>query len=437
MIKKFNLYNKYKKVDDYGYIQEIPNEWQLLPNIAIFDERISKGHLNEELVSVTIGRGIIRQSEIENKKDISNEDKSNYKLVKHGDIAYNKMRMWQGAVGFSKYRGIVSPAYVVLKPKVKINPEYYHYLFRTNYYNNYAKRFSYGLCDDQLNLRYSDFKRMYSLVPPLDTQNKIVYFLNKKVEQAYKFIENKEKSIQLLNEQKNVIRNNAVTQGIYSDTRLKESEIKWVGKVPEHWKIIKLKYCFSFLGGYAFSTKDFLSEGVQLIKIANLYKNSLSLERQPTFLPESFLDRYSNYVVSKNDILMSLTGTLGKRDYGFAILLDTEDKYLLNQRVGKLMYNKNISVDFALDLLQSYAFLNQLYELPSGTKQANLSEDIILNIKMPIPPKEEQIVISRYLKEKLNKLDDKINQEEKEIKLTKDYLESIIFNTVTGQISVE
>jgi len=198
-----------------------------------------------------------------------------------------------------------------------------------------------------------------------------------------------------------------------------------------------LKYCFSFLGGYAFSTKDFLSEGVQLIKIANLYKNSLSLERQPTFLPESFLDRYSNYVVSKNDILMSLTGTLGKRDYGFAILLDTEDKYLLNQRVGKLMYNKNISVDFALDLLQSYAFLNQLYELPSGTKQANLSEDIILNIKMPIPPKEEQIVISRYLKEKLNKLDDKINQEEKEIKLTKDYLESIIFNTVTGQISVE
>jgi len=92
-------YNKYIKVV-FDYFDEIPEGWKLLPNIAIFDERIQKGYENEELLSVTISKGIIRQSDLEDKRDISNENKSSYKLVKKGDLAYNKMRMWQGAVGY-------------------------------------------------------------------------------------------------------------------------------------------------------------------------------------------------------------------------------------------------------------------------------------------------------------------------------------------------
>ncbi|OQX73442.1 MAG: hypothetical protein B6D64_13865, partial [Bacteroidetes bacterium 4484_276] len=114
--------------------KELPVGWQLLPNIAIFQERIERGFIDEELLSVTIGKGVIRQADVDIKKDSSNEDKSKYKLIKVGDIAYNKMRMWQGALGYSQHKGISSPAYVILNPKMKINPKYFHYMFRTGFY---------------------------------------------------------------------------------------------------------------------------------------------------------------------------------------------------------------------------------------------------------------------------------------------------------------
>ncbi|MDX9921009.1 MAG: restriction endonuclease subunit S [Paludibacter sp.] len=209
---KLKPYTEYNPVK-YDYVTELPVGWQLLPNIAIFQERIERGHDNEELLSVTIGRGIIRQTDVEIKKDNSNEDKSKYKLIKVGDLAYNKMRMWQGALGYSEYQGITSPAYVVIKPKIIINPRYFHYLFRTPFYTNYCRRISYGIVDDQLSLRYTDFKRMYSIVPPLEIQNRIVEYLDKKNAKIDKFIRNKERLIELLEEQKRGIINIAITKG--------------------------------------------------------------------------------------------------------------------------------------------------------------------------------------------------------------------------------
>lgn len=188
-------YNKYYNVD-FDYFDQLPEGWKLLPNIAIFEERIQKGYENEELLSVTISKGIIRQSDLEDKRDISNDNKSNYKLIKKGDLAYNKMRMWQGSVGYSEYQGIASPAYVVLKPKIDINPKYFHYLFRSGFYVNYSKRASYGICDDQLSLRYKDFKRMLSIVPPLETQNLIVEYLDKKTDQVDKYLQAKSSLLQ-------------------------------------------------------------------------------------------------------------------------------------------------------------------------------------------------------------------------------------------------
>jgi type I restriction enzyme S subunit len=168
----FRKYAEYNEIN-YDYIDKIPVGWELLPNIALFDERIQRNNIDQQLLSVTITKGVILQDDIENKKDSSNEDKTSYKLVKSGDIVYNKMRMWQGSIGYSKYTGIVSPAYVVLKPKLEMDPRYFHYLFRSSFYVNYSKRFSYGLCDDQLNLRYREFKRMYSIVPPYEIQKLI------------------------------------------------------------------------------------------------------------------------------------------------------------------------------------------------------------------------------------------------------------------------
>jgi len=153
-------YKKYNPVN-YDYMRQLPGDWEFLPNIAVFGERISKGHTDEELLSVTIGKGVVKQSDID-KKDMSNPDKTTYKLVKKGDLVYS-MRFRQGASGYSKYKGLVSNVCVVLKPKLEINQEFFHYVFRTDYYKNYAVRYSYGIADGQLPHRYKDFKRMYSI----------------------------------------------------------------------------------------------------------------------------------------------------------------------------------------------------------------------------------------------------------------------------------
>lgn len=158
---------------------DLPATWRLVPNRALFDERNTRGYPEEELLSVSIAHGVRRQQDSEERKDTSSEDKTNYKLVRTNDLVYNKMRMWQGAVGVSQYQGIVSPAYVVLKPKSNVYPYYYFYLFRTQVYISECNRYSYGLCNDMNSLRFFDFRQINSILPPMESQKLIVDFLRK------------------------------------------------------------------------------------------------------------------------------------------------------------------------------------------------------------------------------------------------------------------
>lgn len=173
-------FEKYKSVQ-HDYVQMLPSNWDVLPNIALFEERIERGYPDETLLSVTIGKGIIKQEDID-KKDTSTSDKSKYKLILPNDLAYS-IRFRQGSVGFSDLKGIVSPACTILKPKrnLEINMKFFYYQFKTEFYKNYAERFSYGIADGQIPLRYREFKRMNTIVPPFSLQNKIVAFLDQRV----------------------------------------------------------------------------------------------------------------------------------------------------------------------------------------------------------------------------------------------------------------
>jgi type I restriction enzyme S subunit len=209
----FSKYDRYKD-SGVGWLGEIPEHWEVCRNIGVFDERKERGRPDDELMSVTIQRGVIRQAEITTKKDSSNEDKSKYKILKKGDLAYNKMRAWQGALGISSYDGIVSPAYIILRPKNPNLSKYFHYLYRTPQFINEANRLSYGLCDDMNSLRYEDFKGSYSPLPPENEVDRIVAFLDRKTAEIDALIAKKQRQIELLDEQKAILINRAVTKGI-------------------------------------------------------------------------------------------------------------------------------------------------------------------------------------------------------------------------------
>src|SRR5271166_6569760 len=172
----------YPDYQDSGqqWVSGIPRHWSILPNRALFSEVKDRDHPDEEMLSVTITQGIVRQKTLlagTSKKDISNQDKSAYKLVRPRDIAYNKMRAWQGAIGASEFRGIISPAYVVMRLRDDRNlPRYFHHLYRTTHFAKEAERWSYGITSDMWSLRPEHFKMIYAPVPSLNEQKAIVRF---------------------------------------------------------------------------------------------------------------------------------------------------------------------------------------------------------------------------------------------------------------------
>lgn len=423
-------YNKYYPVA-YDYVTQLPDGWQLLPNIAIFQERIERGHINEELLSVTIGKGVIRQTDVDIKKDSSNEDKSKYKLIKVGDIAYNKMRMWQGALGYSDFQGISSPAYVILKPKMKINPRYFHYMFRTSFYTNYSKRFSYGIVDDQLSLRYTDFKRMYSIVPPLSVQNSIVSYLDKKNEQIDTFIRNKERLIGLLEERKKKVVSKNISQWVHSE--LKESGISWIGKIPKHWSVLNLKYLLKSKLKYGANeeAKDANPEHPRYIRITDFgFDGKLS---DDTFRSLPF-KKAKDYLLNEGDILFARSGaTVGKtfqfKEYnGLACFAG----YLIKASPN----TQKILSDFLYLYTQSSLFEEWKNGIFDKATIENIGADKYAVLKVIVPPIAEQEQIIAFVQNESSEINLAITKAQKEISAIKEYRESLITDLVTGKRSV-
>lgn len=404
-MSKLKPYTTYQPVQ-YDYVSQLPEGWQLLPNIAIFRERIERGFDNEELLSVTIGKGVIRQSDIDIKKDSSNEDKSKYKLIKVGDIAYNRMRMWQGALGYSEYHGITSPAYVVLKPRMEINQRFFHYMFRTGFYTNYSKRFSYGIVDDQLSLRYDDFKRLYSIVPPLETQNAIVAYLDHKTQQIQEFIAKKERLIELLEEERRE----------YIDKVTHE-----LGSYKTYTK--PLKYLIKFISEQTNKKED----DEQYIALENIesWTGKLDLSIGDNVF-ESNVKKFR-----ETDILFNKL-----RPY-LAKVVIPEFKGVCVGEILVLRPSKEIIREYLFYTLISRRFIDLVDSSTFGSKMPRASWEFIGKVDITYPiDHSEQNKICKKIKNKELSVSRLKSKYLFEIERIKEYHESLITQVVTGQLKV-
>lgn len=422
---KFKPYEEYKKVD-LPWIEEIPSHWEIISNRYLWVERNEKGFINKDLISVTIKNGVLPQSELlknSSKKDNSNLDKSKYKLVMKNDIVYNTMRMWQGAVGISNYEGIVSPAYIVLEPIKNCNYKYYSFLFRTDEYNNESYRNSYGICDDQLKLRYDEFKVMNNILPPKEEQDKIVDFLDYNLGKIDKFIELTEKQIELLKEQKEVTINDAVTKGIDKNVEYKDSGIDWIGEIPEHWEVTRLKYILNNK-----TEKD------RVLKDDQVYIGLANIE-----------SKTGNIIDIDNDIKIESDSPKFKEgDILFGKLRPYLSKVAIAQNNGLcsgeilVLRNKN-SINFKKYIfyrLLSYDFINIVNSSTCGSKMPRAEWSFISSLKINVPPKKEQEEIVDYIEKETSKIDRTIELYKRQIELVKEYRTSLIASAVTGKIDI-
>ncbi len=162
----------------------VPIGWEEIKLGEVFAERTSRaGEEEHELLAVTMANGVVKRDEVDI-KDNSSDDKSNYKQVKINDIAYNTMRMWQGASGVSKYNGIVSPAYTIVYLKKDYDIDFFGYLFKTHRVIFDFYRYSQGLTSDTWNIKYPHFSKVKVKIPTnKEEQSKIVEVLKKSEEE--------------------------------------------------------------------------------------------------------------------------------------------------------------------------------------------------------------------------------------------------------------
>ena len=433
-----------------AWLGQIPAHWDALQNRALFKERITKGRIDEELLSVTMKEGIIKQKELlseSSKKDSSNEDKSNYKLVMPDDLAYNKMRMWQGAVGASKFQGIVSPAYVVIQPKSDVNSWYYHYLFRIPAYTNESYRHSYGICDDQLSLRYEDFKVMSSPKPPIEEQHKIVRFLDEKCEKIDRFIANKQRMAALLREQKQAVISAAVTGKLNAcvscapcgscvkslnanDANGARDAKAWFGDIPSHWEVRRLKMIADIRYGLGQPPQE-LSSGIRMIRATNVDHGKI-LEKDMLYVDPKEIPIERNPFLKEDEIIVVRSGAY------------TADSAIIPQQyAGSIAgYDMVVTVTkaypkfIASALLSKYVLDDQLFLLRLRAAQPHINAEELGNTLILLPSIEEQKKIALFVSETSRKIETIIARIEREIDLMQEYRARLIADVVTGQIDV-
>ncbi len=435
----------YESYKDSGatWLGKVPSHWGVVPNRGTFTEVDDKNHPNEEMLSVTIGQGVIKQSTLlqdETLKDGSRIDKSSYKLVLPGDIAYNKMRAWQGAIGLSKYKGIISPAYVVQRPTSGNIVQFLHYLLRTPAFAKEAERWSYGIASDMWSLRPEHFKAISCCIPPPEEQAAIVRFLDHADEQIQRYIASKERLIALLEEQRQALVHQAVTRGLDSSVKLRDSGVEWLGEVPEHWEVAALK---RFVAKWRGSIKagPFGSQLTALEMIGTDFKvytqrNVIDrdLKGGSDYVSEEKFQALRTFEVIPGDILVTSRGTIGRT----MLVPDGVECGVLHPCLLRVHPDVDHLVpDYLMTLIQDSQILQQqLAFLSNATTIDVIYTGTLANIVIPVPPTKEQTAILRYLDQATINLNTSIDHARRQIGLMNEYRTRLIADVVTGQLDV-
>lgn len=266
---------KYESYRDSGFdwLGDIPSEWNLKRLAIVFDERKEKvSDKDFPPLSVT-KNGILPQLDSAAKSD----DGDNRKGVRQGDFVINSRSDRKGSSGVAKQDGSVSLINIVLQPK-GIAPRYCEHLLKSNGFIEEFYRNGHGIVADLWTTRYWDMKLIHIPLPDMPTQCRIANFLDQKTTDIDEAIAKKQRLIDLLKEQKAILINQVVTKGLNPDVPMRDSGVEWIGEVPGHWGVKKLKYV---AGGFMYGTSvdcNTESTGIPVLRIPNISKGVLVLE---------------------------------------------------------------------------------------------------------------------------------------------------------------
>jgi type I restriction enzyme S subunit len=416
---------------------KVPQGWNVLRNGRLFTHRVQTGFPDLPILEVSLRTGVrVRDMENLKRKQVMSQ-KEKYKRAAKGDIAYNMMRMWQGALGPAPVDGLVSPAYVVVKPFEDANSAYYSYLFRTDAYMREVNKFSRGIVADRNRLYWDEFKQMPSLVPPRAEQDQIVAYLRAQDVHIARLIKAKRDLIGLLTEQKLRIIDQAVTRGIDSSIGLKHSGIEWLGNVPLHWDVALVKH----VTDVRFSGVDKHSHDhempVRLCNYTDVYKNDKITGDMDLMQATATAGEIARLTLKADDVIITKDSETPDDiavpawvPVGLPGVVCAYHLGLLRPEPGR------IEGEFLFRAIGSARIAEQFHVLATGVTRFALGKHDVKNAVIPLPPIGEQKVICKWIADECKPLEEAILRAEDEIKLIREYRDRQIADVVTGQVDV-
>jgi type I restriction enzyme S subunit len=439
MIGDLKPYSAYK---DSGvpWLEKVPEHWEIVPLASIARPRKVTNEGDRELLSVYLGRGVIPFTSVEEKRtNTTSEDLSKYQLVEPGDFVLNNQQAWRGSVGVSRYTGIVSPAYLVLALDKRLNREFADKLFSDRAMVTQYLVCSKGVGSIQRNLYWPHLKRVVTVIPPSVEQTQIATFLDYADRRIRRYIRSKQKLIKLLEEQKQVIINQAVTRGLDPNVLLKPSGIEWLGDIPEHWEAMRLKRLVERIDqGVSPQAENYLAEsGRWGVLKAGCVNRGVFKDIQHKRLPIQFsID--PKLVVNLGDVLVSRASGSPKLVGSVGRVHELNYQLILSDKIFRPVFRAGLDPEFMILAMNSRYYRMQVEKAISGAEGLanNLPSSSLRTFIFAIPPKHEQKMIVRCIQEETNSLIKTIQRTEKEVSLLHEFRTRLIADVVTGKLDV-
>ena len=432
MIEDLKPYPEYK---DSGlpWLGEVPVHWEIRRNGGLFQQRNDSGDNELPILEVSLRTGVrVRDFATSKRKQVMT-NRSKYKQAAQGDLVYNMMRMWQGAAGIAPVSGLVSPAYVVCRALPGIDSGYFSRLFKTVGYLAEIDSASRGIVKDRNRLYWDQFKQICSPLPPTSEQAAIARFLAWATNRLDRAIGAKRRIITLLQEQKQAIIHRAVMQGLDPSVPLKDSGIPWLGEIPEHWEVKKIRSLAEVYGGMtpSKSAERYWTGDTPWISPKDM--KQFEITGSIAHISDAAVRETGIAAIPFPAVLFVVRGMILARKLPVAV---TRIPVTLNQDMKGLMPRVDISAEYLAFLLSGAQkeILGLVEEAGHGTKC--LRTDSWASFEVPLPARQEQNAICNFILSANSAIDNAALRLDSEITLLREYRTRLIADVVTGKLDV-
>ena len=409
------------------WIGAVPVTWEIHPIYFYFSERKNKNIFGTEHNLLSLSYGHVIRKNINTVGGLLPESFNTYNIIEANDIIIRPTDLQNDKkslrTGLCNEHGIITSAYIALKPIAEVNVSFVQYLLHT--YDIMKVFYNMGNGVRQ-GLNYSEFSKLMLFLPSIDEQSIIADFLDKKCVELDSLISDIQSQIEILEEYKRSVITEAVTKGLDPDVEMRDSGIAWVGDIPAHWIAHPLYFYFGER-----KNKNALGLETNLLSLSYGKIIRKDINSNGGLLPESF-NTYN--IIEKDDIIIRPTDLQNdKRSLRTGI---AREHGIITSAYIAMKAIKSVNPEYFHYLLHAYDVMKVFYNMGNGVRQGlNFSEFSRLMVFEPTI--EEQNAIVAYLKEKCDEIDLAIAEKKQQIETIEEYKKSLIFEYVTGKKEVQ